>query len=230
MKTTAKRGFSLLFVLVLLILCAGCGKAAPQATSAPAPDGKIDTPAETPAEVPEAAPAPAGRQDGERFETVIILEGMEETVRYEHIRNEVIGFEMDYDYESFVRRSEAGYERFVSVWDDAANPENYLEVSASTLDAEAAAAAIGETLSQEYEISRNDSFPLERAGSCIRIDASEAKGGGWMPDQLQAVYIIPAGDGCRIAAAHYAIEGAEGFGRRFRYLMDTFSVLPVAGA
>ena len=43
------------------------------------------------------------------------------------------------------------------------------------------------------------------------------------------VYIIPAADGCRIASAHYAIEASEGFGRRFRYMMDTFSPLPVRG-
>ena len=99
----------------------------------------------------------------------------------------------------------------------------------SAEDAETAAAAICETLSGEYEISRHDSFPLDRAGSCIRIDASEVKGGGYMPDQLQAVYIIPASDGCRIAAAHYAIEGAEGFGRRFHYMMETFSIIDRRG-
>ena len=46
-----------------------------------------------------------------------------------------------------------------------------------------------------------------------------------MPDQLQMVYIIAAPDGCRIATAHYAIEASEGFGRRFHYMMDTFSVI-----
>ena len=43
------------------------------------------------------------------------------------------------------------------------------------------------------------------------------------------VYIVPAADGCRIAAAHYSFESAEGFGRRFRYIMDTFSVLAAQG-
>ena len=46
-----------------------------------------------------------------------------------------------------------------------------------------------------------------------------------MPDHLQAVYIIPAADGCRVAAAHYAIEGAEGFAKRFHYMMETFAVI-----
>ena len=175
------------------------------------------------------AQAEPERQDGERFEAVILLEGMEETVRYEHVRNDVLGFEMDYDCESFLRRSETDRERFVSVWDDPGAPENYLEVKYSPQDAETVAAAIGEALSEEYEISRYDSFPLERAGGCIRIDASEVKGGGYMPDHLQAVYIIPAADDCRVAAAHYAIEGAEGFGRRFHYMMETFSVIAVRG-
>ena len=169
--------------------------------------------------------AASARQDGERFEAVILLEGMEETVHYEHVRNLTLGFEMDYDYESFVRQSESDRERFVSVWDDAANPENYLEVTRSSEDAEAVAAAIGAELSEKYEISRDDSFELESAGRCIRIDASADKGGLTMPDQLQMVYIIPAPDGCRIATAHYAIEASEGFGRRFHYMMHTFSVI-----
>ena len=177
-----------------------------------------------PTEPPEAASEP-GRQNGERFEDVIILEGMEETVYYEHIRNDALGFEMDYDYERFVRHSEQNREIFVSCWDDPNNPENYLEVRYSPLDAESAAASTSETLSNDYEISRDDSFPLDRAGSCIRILAEEVKGGGYMPDQLQTVYVIPAADGCRIATAHCATVESEGFLRRFRYMMNTFSAV-----
>ena len=68
---------------------------------------------------------------------------MEETVRYEHIRNETLGFELDCDYESFERRSEADRESFVSRWDDPDDPWNYLEVTARPEGAETAAAAIG---------------------------------------------------------------------------------------
>ena len=187
---------------------------------------------------PVSAAEPAGkseseveveRQDGERFEDVIVIEGMEETVRYEHIRNDALGFGMDYDYERFQRRSGPDRECFVSVWDEPENPENYLEVRYSPRDAETVAAAVSEALSRDYEINRDDSFPLERAGSCIRIDASAEPGGLRMPDQLQMVYIIPAADGCRVAVAHYYIVGSEGFGRRFHCFMDTFSVLAGQG-
>ncbi len=65
---------------------------------------------------------------------------------------------------------------------------------------------------------------LDHAGSCIRIGASETKSGGTMPELLQMVYIIPASDGCRIAWEHYRIEGAEGFGRRFSYIVRTLVV------
>ena len=172
----------------------------------------------------DPSPAPT-RQDGERFEDVIILEGMEETVHYEHIRNDALGFEMDYDYENFIRHSEADREWFVSCWDSSDNPENYLEVRYSPLDAESAAAAVSQTLSNDYEISTDDSFPLGRAGSCIRILAEEVRGGGYMPEHLQTVYIIPAGDGCRVATAHCATVESEGFLRRFRYMMNTFSAV-----
>lgn len=205
--------------LSLALLLSGCGKANP----APAQAVQTAAPVETQAPAPvQTAPR---RQDGERFETTIILEGMEEKVQYEHIRDEALGFEMDYDYESFNRVREADRERFISIYDDAGNPENYLEVSASADDAETAAAAISAALAQEYEV-RQDSFVLERAGSCIRIHGDEIKGGGYMPDKLQMVYVIPAPDGCRIAVEHYAIVESEGFGRRFSYLMHTFSVLP----
>ncbi|MBO7404916.1 MAG: hypothetical protein J6V24_08130, partial [Clostridia bacterium] len=178
---------------------------------------------------PAEAEAVPGRKDGERFEDVILLEGMEETVRCEHIRNDSIGFEMDYDYELFERRSGTDRECFVSVWDDPEAPENYLEIRYDPRDASAVADGIGEVLSNEYDILRNDAFELERAGRCIRIDASSGKGNTGTPDRLRMVYIIPAADGCRVASAHYFFEGAEGFGRRFRHFMDSFSVLAAQG-
>ena len=205
-----------LLVSVLLPALAGCGGNADPVS----PSGQTDP--------SEAEPVP-GRQDGERFEDVIILEGMEETVRYEHIRNEALGFEMDYDYELFERNGGSDRECFVSRYDAPDDPENRLEVSCSPRDAESVAAAVCAVLSLDYEISRNDSFPLDRAGSCIRIDASAEKGGLKMPERLQAVYIIPAADGCRVAAAHYSIEAAEGFARRFRCFMDTFTVIESRG-
>jgi len=171
-----------------------------------------------------AEPAVA-RQDGERFEAVIVMEGMEETVNYEHIRNEALGFEMDYDYESFSRSSEADRERFVLVWDDPANPENYLELSYSPESAEYAAGAISEALSAEYELYRDDSYMLEHAGRCIYINASSVKGGGYSPEHVQTVYVIPAGDGCLVATEHCSLESAEGIGRRFTYMLHTLSLI-----
>ena len=172
----------------------------------------------------EWAPAKLGRQDGERFEAVIVLEGMEETVQYEHVVNEALGFEMDYDYESFSRYSDPALECFISVWDGAGNPENYLEVTHSAEDAEAAAASVRAELSQEYDLLEG-TRELENAGSCIYLEAAVLKGTNTMADQLRAVYIIPASDGCFVATAHFAAEAAEGFGRRFAYMMNTFSAL-----
>ena len=175
---------------------------------------------------PQAEPV---RQDGERFEGAIILEGMEETVRYEHVRNDALGFEVDYDYENFVHRREADREIFVSCWDDPQKPENYLELRYNPQDAGTVAANICAYLSGDYEVRRDDTFELEQAGSCIRIDADEVKGGGYMPEQLQTVYVIPAGDGCRIVWERTYIVESEGFGRRFGYMMQTFSILPAQG-
>ena len=220
--------FAALVPVLLLVLLSGCGGSAVTPAPAEAAGGAEPVgPAES--EEASAAGAKAGRQDGERFEEIIILEGMEEAVRYEHVRNDAIGFEMDYDYERFERRSEADRECFISRYDDPDEPENYLEVTFIPRDAETVAEAISAVLSLDYDIGRDDSFQLERAGRCIRIDASNAKGNGGTPDLLQMVYIVPAADGCRVATAHYSFESAEGFGRRFHYFMDSFTVIAGQG-
>ena len=221
-----------LAVALLLTVFSACGKKAESDQAGSASTTESATPAPTPSvsptptAEPSASPAAAGRKDGERFESVITIEGMEETVHYEHIRNESIGFEMDYDYENFQRRSEADRECFISVWDDAANPENYLEVKHLSQDAEAAAASIAQGLSDRYDVGRS-TFTLEQAGDCIRLDASvDANNTSQMMDQLQMIYVIPASDGCFVATEHYYIVESEGFGRRFSSMMHTFS--PIA--
>ena len=165
----------------------------------------------------------AGKQDGERFETVIMIEGMEETVQYEHVKNDAIGFEMDYDYNSLERYSEPERERFISPYDDPQDPWNYLEVTYSAENADTVSATVRETLAGDYDQINQESYALDQAGECIRLSAFDAKDGA---GTLQTVYIIPASDGCRVVTAHYTLESAEGFGTRFDYLMQTFSVIP----
>ena len=172
----------------------------------------------------EWVPPEPARQDGERFETTIILEGMEQTVQYEHIVSEALGFEMDYDYESFTRNSYPNLECFISVWDGLGNPENFLEVTYRVEDADTVAAAVREELSQQYDLLEH-TRELDRAGECIYIEASVLRCTNNMADQLQSVYIIPAAEGCFVATAHYAAEGAEGFGHRFNYMLQTFSAI-----
>ncbi len=219
-----------LFAALVLAL-PGCGNIRPagtEATAAPsaAADSRptaVTPPAETSA--PAAAP---GRQDGERFEDVIIMEGMEETVHYEHIRNAALGFEMDYDYESFTRYTDADCERFVSVWDDPGRAENYLEVRADAGNAALVADAVSADLSNEYDV-YTESRKIDGVGNVIYIEASVVKGTNQMAENLQSVYVIPAPDGCRVATAHYTIEAAEGFGRRFAYMVNTLTTMERQG-
>ena len=209
----------------LVLMLSGCGKAPAAVTESSTP--QTVTPSAEPQSAVIETPAPTaapGRQDGERFEDVIMMEGMEETVKYEHVVSKTAGIEMDYDYESFVRRSEADRELFISTWDNAANPENYLEVTYSAESAEAAKASVSEALSKEYDLTE-ETRRLDRAGDCSWIEASVVKGTNNMAPQIQTVYIIPASDGCRIATIHCAIEGSEGFGRRFAYMLNTLSVI-----
>ena len=201
---------ALTMAFLLLTLLCGCGGQNTASESAE-PAGSSETQIET------------DRQDGERFEDVITLEGMEETVQYEHIINRSIGIEMDYEYESLQRYSESDRERFVSVYDNPKKPEIYLDVTYSAEDADTVAALIRKELSKEYDIIK-ESYTLDHAGNCIRIDASGDKNDR-MPDRLQMAYIIPADDGCRVARIYYTLESAEGFGTRFSKIVNTLVVI-----
>ena len=181
------------------------------------------------AEAADGTPATAADSDlamqpGEHFEGTVTLEGTEQTVHYEAIRNDALGFEMGYDYENFVRHSEADCERFISAWDNPDNPEIYLEITHSSDDAETTAASIAETLSAQYNVSRWE-YTLDRAGDCIDLRGEVDKEGQMSIWELQMVYIIPADDGCFVAWGHYTQESAEGCGARFRSMMHTFAVL-----
>lgn len=222
------------FVLVFLVTTILSSFGSRNHTAAPVPTDSPVSPVEpvstdslvSPAEpaVPPAAAAEPSRQDGERFEDTIMIEGMEEAVRYEHIRSDAVGIEMDYDYEKFVRRSGPDRERFISIYDNPENPMDYLEITYRAEDADTAAASISDVLSQEYDLSTGPR-ELKRAGSCLWIEASVIKGTNNMADKLQIVYIIPASDGCRVATEYLTIEAAEGFGRRFSYMLNTLSVI-----
>ena len=218
----SKQALALVLSLLLLITAlSACGSK--KTESEPADSA---SPAES-AEVPEAAADP-GREAGERFEAVITIEGMEETIQLEHIRNESAGFEMDFDYESFVRFSDSDRECFVSVYDDPNDPQNYLEVAYCAENAEAVEAAVSAALSKDYAITR-ETLALDGAGSCVRIDASAAKDGSGTTDVLMDVYIIPAADGCRVATARHIAEGSDGFGIRLAYLVNTLTLMDARG-
>ncbi len=228
----------------LMLSLAGCGLAPAAETKAPAEEPQAETAAPAPAEdagqaeasepaetaeasepiEPTVTAAETARQDGERFESVIILEGMEETVHYEHVRNTALGFEMDFDYENFIRKSDADCERFISDLDDLTDPENYLEVRADTGNYNLVADAINAELSAEYDTTV-ETLELDGAGSCIRIEAAVLKGTNQMADELQEVYVIPAPDGCRIATAYTFVVDSEGFLHRLSYMINTLTVL-----
>ena len=179
-----KRIAALSVAAVMALGLASCGDA---------PAAEIDTAAgdeeivviEAEEATTEETTAQTMRQDGELHDEVIMIEAMEETVHYEHIVNRTIGFEMDYDYERFLRQSDGDRECFISVWDDPPNPENYLELSYSPESAETTAAAIIEELSQDYEITQ-ETQELEYVGEVTWIEASVIKGTNNMADQIQA--------------------------------------------
>ena len=231
-KHTGKMAMIALAALLLIIL-SGCSSAQDSTTVAAEPEVLTAVPvSEAETEVPIAVPVieaePEGlpdvtnetrRQDGERFEDVIMLEGMQETVKYEHVRNDSLGIELDYDYENFERHNDSGSERFVSRYDAGTS----LDIGYSPESAEKMADSFAETFSMAYDIVR-EPCTLAKAGSCIRIDASATKD-GQTPDLLQAVYIIPAGEGSIVAGMQYSFEAADGFGKRFNEILNTLEII-----
>ena len=210
------------FALILAATLCGCGKQEKTPETVELVLANVTDSPVNPTE-PPMTKKESGRQVGERFTGAVVIEGFEETVHYEHIRNDTVGIEMDYDYESFVRKSEPDRERFISAYDDPNHPEIYLEITRSSENADAVAASISETLSKDYDVGK-DSVTLDQAGPCIRLDASSDKT-GHTPDFMQAVYIFPATDGCRIATIHYTFDSADGFGVRFRHIINSIIVI-----
>lgn len=208
-------------VLLLLAALTGCAKSKEEAHPA-----ESETPVET-AEAAEETSVPE-RQHGDRFEDVIAIEGMEETIKLQHFVNETAGFAMDYDYESFVCRASSDRLQIVSAYDDPETPENYLEVSYCPEDAETVADAIEKTLSEDYAVSR-DTAVLNSGLECIHMDASATPDGAYTADVLQAVYVIPAADGCRVAHLRYLPEGSDGFGKRLSHMASTVTVMEPQG-
>ena len=209
------------------MLLGGCGKTNPNAApteAAASPAPAAVTEAAAPTAEASAAPVKPARQVGERFEASFTFQGVEQPVRYEHIRSDAVGFEMDFDYESFKRLSEAERERFVSVWDDPAKPENYIDVSADTGEAALVADAITAQLSGEFDVT-SITRELDSGVKAIRLEASVLKGTNLMADNLQSVYVVPASDGCRIAWVHCVAADSEGFSIRVSKMLNTLTAV-----
>ena len=223
-KNTAVVSSVLVLTLMLVMMLCGCGgkeaaqaPAEPVLSAAPVAQGEPAVPSET--------ETPSSRQDGERFEETIVLEGMEENVGYEHVKNKEAGYEMDYEFDSLDRVSGSKGDRFISHNDDPDDPWNYLEVSYFDKDIDTVTAEIFSSLLDQYDLVVPGPYTLERAGSCTQLSASEAREGNSVPGSLQTAYIIPAGEGCIAAIAHCTMESAGGFGARFSSMLNTLTLI-----
>ena len=94
----------------------------------------------------------------------------------------------------------------------------------STESADTIAADYEVTLSKDYGTVDMETVTLDHAGECALISASNAKNSK-MAHTLQTIYIIPATEGCIVAAVHCTTESAEGFGTRFSSTVNTLSVI-----
>ena len=209
---------ALTLVLLPTAMLSGCGRA-DTASATPAPTEQA-----APAETPQPAATP-GRQDGERFETTVIVEGMEETVSYEHIRNEALGFEMDYDYEILERRQDADREVFLALGEDPEDPWNYFEIRRTAGDADSVTAGLSANFSDGYESVSAAPFTFDGAGACTCINVSGAKDGKAPAGSLLTVYVIPADGSCLVALVRCTFESAGGFGVRANAMLNTLTLI-----
>jgi len=208
---------ALVLVLLPMAMLSGCGRT----------DTTPATPAPTAQAAPSETPQPAApsRQDGERFETTVIVEGMEETVSYEHIRNEALGFEMDYDYEILERRTEPDREVFLALGEDPEDPWNYFEIRRTAGDADSVTTGLSTNFSGGYETVSAAPFTLDGVGACTRIDVSGAKDGKAPAGSLLTVYVIPANGSCLVALVRCTFESAGGFGVRANAILNTLTLI-----
>ena len=209
---------ALTLVLLPTAMLSGCGRA-DTAPATPAPTAQA-----APAETPRPAATP-GRQDGERFETTVIVEGMEETVSYEHIRNEALGFEMDYDYEILERRQDADREVFLALGEDPEDPWNYFEIRRTAGDADSVTAGLSANFSDGYESVSAAPFTFDGAGACTCINVSGAKDGKAPAGSLLTAYVIPADGSCLVALVRCTFESAGGFGVRANAMLNTLTLI-----
>lgn len=163
------------------------------------------------------------RKDGERFQSTIMLEGLEEVVNYEHLINDTIGFEMDYDYDSFSRISKSDKEIILPNYDDSSEPTNFLEIFYDNNNADTVVSNINTELSKTYDTTI-DYLTSNNLGNYIHIDVSLVKNGQLLP-VLRESFVIPLNNGCLVATAHYYREAAEGIGRRFADMINTMTVI-----
>ncbi|MCR5804329.1 MAG: hypothetical protein K6G47_08690 [Clostridia bacterium] len=175
---------------------------------------------ETEAVIETEYESPTGMKDGDKYDVTIMLEGMEETVSYEHVINSGVGFEMDFECEILNRVSEADKETFISMYEDQSNPQIFFEVEYEGDSTDNVASSISSLLSGSYELTQ-DTYKLDNAGACTRIVASSTTG----DNTVQTIYIIPAGNGSVVATAHYTLESTEGFGSRFNQMANTIIII-----
>ena len=211
-------------LVLLLTALSGCGKT--ETAAVPTEPALSNAPAahDEPAELSETEAA-AGRIDGERFDETIVIEGMEEIVGYEHVRNEEAGYEMDFEYDALDRVSGTYGDRFISHYEDPDDPWNYLEVTYRAVDINTVISETNASLLELYDNVVPGSYTLVHAGSCTQLSASSAREGNRVSGSLQTAYIIPAGKGCIVAVAHCTMESAGGFGVRFSNMLNTLTLI-----
>lgn len=163
----------------------------------------------------------SGRENGERFEETIMIEGVEETVQYEHYVDTTIGFEIDYEYYELGRSASKEDVTFFSMYDDPNNLENYLEITYSPDDVDLTASNLTSEYSSNFEVIQS-SETLNNGVTCTTLALLNPEDGS---KNIQMIYVIPADDGCRVAAAHYTVESMEGFGRRFERTVRSINVI-----
>lgn len=204
-----KRVFSLLLAAVLILSAAGC-KASSGVNDSIQPHNT--TPSQT--TEPELTGIHTAHKSGDRFETIIMLEGMEEPAMAEHFVNPNGVYCIDYFYEDFELVEDSNGESFLWRGFDGGDILGYMCLRVTPgLKAADQARLICLRMNADAQ---NVTF----AG----YDALEIS--GYIGESYVTHYLFDTPRGCVEIEIACIIEGLEGIGARMHAMLATFEMLP----
>lgn len=158
---------------------------------------------------------------------IVMLEGMEEEVRYKTYQSE-LGYQMAYDIDRFTVTNDKGIDTFMT---ENSNPELYpyvfiniecKEYSADQQDIRGVDLSFYDTETGKY-LNANSTKDTVKIGTYDAIDFKLIDGSEWN-SLVKHYYLITTEQNYYVIQTNYYLEAAEGYGARILAMLDTFEI------